>query len=154
MCYFTWLRGFCGHDKVKDLEIRINITGRRVLYMWLLLRWNKDEDLLFCNWETAQLGLDTINSSQHQFHRIPWWVSGKKIYLLIQEMQVQSFGQEDSLGRKWQSTRHPFLGKSHGQRTLIGYSPWGPKRVRHNWAAKQQQSGLHFTDSSEQNLLR
>ena len=25
------------------------------------------------------------------------------------------------------------LGKSHGQRILAGYSPWGPKRVGHGW---------------------
>ena len=30
-------------------------------------------------------------------------------------------------------------GKSHGQRGLAGYSPWGHKRFRHDWATKQQQ---------------
>ena len=29
--------------------------------------------------------------------------------------------------RKWQSTPAPLPGKSHGQRSLIGYSPWGRK---------------------------
>ena len=28
------------------------------------------------------------------------------------------------------------LGKSHGQRSLEGYSPWGHKRVRHDLATK------------------
>ena len=28
--------------------------------------------------------------------------------------------------------------KSHGQRRLVGYSPWGHKRVRYNLATKQQ----------------
>jgi len=41
--------------------------------------------------------------------------------------------------RKWQPTPVFLLGKSHGQRTLAGYSPWGHKRVRHNLATKQQQ---------------
>ena len=31
------------------------------------------------------------------------------------------------------------LGKSHGQRSLWGYSPWGHKRVGHTWTTKQQQ---------------
>ena len=31
------------------------------------------------------------------------------------------------------------LGKSHGQRTLVSYSPRGHKRVRHDLATKQQQ---------------
>ena len=30
-------------------------------------------------------------------------------------------------------------GKSHGQKSLAGYSPWGRKRVGHNLATKQQQ---------------
>ena len=30
-------------------------------------------------------------------------------------------------------------GKSHGQRSLVGYSPWGHKRVGHDLATKQQQ---------------
>ena len=29
--------------------------------------------------------------------------------------------------RKWQPTPVPLLGKSHGQRSLVGYSPWGCK---------------------------
>ena len=30
-------------------------------------------------------------------------------------------------GRKWQSTLGLMPGKSHGQRSLVGYSPWGRK---------------------------
>ena len=30
-------------------------------------------------------------------------------------------------------------GKSHGQRSLVGYSPWGCKRVRHSLATKPEQ---------------
>ena len=33
-------------------------------------------------------------------------------------------------------------GKSHGQRSLAGYSPWGWKRIRHNLAIKQPQQCL------------
>ena len=29
-------------------------------------------------------------------------------------------------------------GKCHGQRSLVGYSPWGHKRVQHNLLTKQQ----------------
>ena len=30
--------------------------------------------------------------------------------------------------------------ESHGQRSLVGYSPWGCKVVRHNLATIQQQN--------------
>ena len=37
---------------------------------------------------------------------------------------VWSLGWEDSLDRKWQPTPVFLPGKSHGQRSLVGYSPW------------------------------
>ena len=39
--------------------------------------------------------------------------------------------------RKWQPTPVFLPGKSHGQRSLASYSPWGHKRVGHNLATKQ-----------------
>ena len=54
-------------------------------------------------------------------------ISVVKIYLSIQEMGVQSLGREDPWRRKWQSTPVFFPGKSYGQRSLVGYSPWGKK---------------------------
>ena len=41
--------------------------------------------------------------------------------------------------RKWQPTPVFLPGKSHGQKSLAGYSLWGCKRVRHDLATKQQQ---------------
>ena len=43
-----------------------------------------------------------------------------------QETWVGSLGQEETLERKM--VTHPqyfLLGKSHGQRNMVGYSPWG-----------------------------
>ena len=39
--------------------------------------------------------------------------------------------------RKWQPTPVYLPGKSQGQRSLVGYSSWGCKRVRHDLAIKQ-----------------
>ena len=36
-------------------------------------------------------------------------------------------------------------GKSHGQKSLAGYSPWGRKRIGHDLATKQQQQ-LQYLD--------
>ena len=57
----------------------------------------------------------------------------------MQEEGVQSLGWEDPLRRKWQRTPVFLPGKSHGQRSLAGYSPWGRKRLRHDLVTKQQQ---------------
>ena len=42
--------------------------------------------------------------------------------------------------RKWQPVLVFLPGKSHGQRNLVGYGPWGHKRVRHDLVTKQQQN--------------
>ena len=44
------------------------------------------------------------------------------------------------LRRKWQPTPVFLPRKSHGERSLADYSPWGRKKVRHNLATKQQHS--------------
>ena len=41
--------------------------------------------------------------------------------------------------KKWQPTPVVLPGKSHGQSSLAGYSPWGCKRIGHNLVTEQQQ---------------
>ena len=43
--------------------------------------------------------------------------------------QVRSLDWEDPLRRAWQPTPIFLSGKSHGQRSLAGYSPWGHKEL-------------------------
>ena len=48
--------------------------------------------------------------------------------------------------RAWQPTPVFLPGESHGQRSLVGYSPWGHKRVRRDLVASQQRTfHLRFT---------
>ena len=48
-------------------------------------------------------------------------------------------GREDPWRRKWQLIPVFLSGKTHGQRSLVGYSPWGYKRVGHHLSTKQWQ---------------
>ena len=54
----------------------------------------------------------------------------------MQEMQVQSLGQKDPPDEEMATHSVFLLGKSDGQWSLVGYSPWGSQRVRHNQATK------------------
>ena len=45
----------------------------------------------------------------------------------MQETQVQSLGQEDPLEKEVSTHLVRLPGKFHGQRSLVGYSPWGRK---------------------------
>ena len=55
----------------------------------------------------------------------------------MQETLVRSLGREDPLEKEPTPAFSP--GKSHGQRSLVGYSPWSHKGVGHDLATKQQQ---------------
>ena len=45
----------------------------------------------------------------------------------MQETQVQSLGQEDSLEKRMATHSSILAGEFHGQGSLAGYSPWGCK---------------------------
>ena len=55
----------------------------------------------------------------------------------MRETQVQSLGGKSPWRRKWQSIPVLLPGKSHGQGSLVGYSPWGRKE-------SDMTEGLHF----------
>ena len=63
----------------------------------------------------------------------------------MQEMWVQSLGQEDPLEKEMQPIPVFSPGKSHGQRSLVGYSSQCYKRVGHDLAAKTMPPPLLFT---------
>ena len=50
-----------------------------------------------------------------------------KILPAMQETWVRSLGPEDSLEKEWLPTPVFLLGEFYGQRSLMGYSPWGHK---------------------------
>ena len=59
---------------------------------------------------------------------LPWWLSGKE-----SACDAGNLGSIPGLGRfpwreKWQPTPVFLPGEFHGQRSLVGYSPWGYKQ--------------------------
>ena len=65
-----------------------------------------------------------------------------------QESQYRRFRLNPLVGknpwrRKSQPTPAFLLGRSHGQRSLMGYSPWSQKRVGHDLVTKQQSQCRH-----------
>ena len=70
-----------------------------------------------------------------QFGEFPWYL---EVYLVAQAVKhlpaMWETGFDPWVGkipwrRKWQSTPVLLPGKSHGQRSLVGYSPWGHKKL-------------------------
>ena len=63
--------------------------------------------------------------------------------------QCRRFGFKPGLGRPpLEENGAPvfFPGKCHGQRSLVGYSPWGHRRVGENLVTKQQHKHMLMSD--------
>ena len=67
-----------------------------------------------------------------------------------QATRAQSPRQEDPLKKEIKPTPLFLPGKSHGQRSLAGYSPWGCKRVQYDLAKNNnndKSSARHIIDA-------
>ena len=54
---------------------------------------------------------------------IPWWLKTGKNLPTVQETWVQSLGREDPLGEGMATHSSILAWRTHGQRSLVGYSP-------------------------------
>ena len=70
----------------------------------------------------------------------PWWLSGRESSCHCRRPRFNPCIRKIPWRRKWQPTPVFLPGKSCGQRSLAGYSPWGRKRVRPSWVTQQQQT--------------
>ena len=98
------------------------------------------------------LPLDNLYSLQHLpcaycMLELPWWLSGKESSCHCRRCRFNPWAGKIPWRRKWQSTPVFLPGKSHGQRSLVGYSPWGCKRVRHDLAPKLQPYACCVSDT-------
>ena len=77
---------------------------------------------------------------QLRLPRLPWWLSGKET---TNQRRRRKRCRLNPWVRKfpWRSQQQPtpvFLpGKSHGQRSLVGYDPWGHRGVKSDRVTKQ-----------------
>ena len=73
------------------------------------------------------------------YEGLSWWLSGKESACQCGRCRRHGFSRcirKIPWRRAWQRTLVFLLGKSHVQRSLVGYSPWGC-RVRHDLVTKQ-----------------
>ena len=75
---------------------------------------------------------------------LPWWLSGKEFTCNAGDTGLIPGVRKISWRRKWQPTLVFLLGKSHGQRSLVDYSPWGCKRTGHDLVTKEQQKPKYW----------
>ena len=69
---------------------------------------------------------------------LPWWISDRESACQCRSPRLDPWVGKLPWRRKWQPTPVFLPGKSDGQRSLVGCSSWGHKRVGHHLASKQQ----------------
>ena len=77
----------------------------------------------------------------------------KRICLQCKRQGFDPWGRKILWRRKWQPTPVGLPGKSHEQRSLVGYSSWGRKRVGSDLASKQQHEQEEASSSSQPQRL-
>ena len=141
------------------LEEFMGVCARRSMWSFVCLRRiNREKRGIKCGkffwlqprWHT-ELGLLPLLSprfaSQHfKFSGFLSGASGKESayqYRRCKRCGFEPWVRKIPWWRKWQPTPVFLPGKSHGQKSLVGSSPWSC-RVRHDWATK-----LNWTDSEK-----
>ena len=74
-------------------------------------------------WKDVEMGRPDANCAL--------WAQGANLYLVSDSLYLWGF--LPFYQSLWQPTPVLLPGKSHGQRSIVGYSPWG-RRVGHDWA--------------------
>ena len=68
-----------------------------------------------------------LNLNIHVMPYLPWWLCQWRVHLQCRRPGFNPWVGKIPWRRKWQPTPVLLPGKSHGQRSLAGYSPWGHK---------------------------
>ena len=72
------------------------------------------------------------------------WLSGKESACQCRRLGFNPWVGKILWRRKWQATPVFLLGKSRGQRSLVGCNPWGHKSAGQELATKQQSNASNF----------
>ena len=71
--------------------------------------------------------LKRLNSRSSMYMGLPRWLSGKESACQCRRCEFSPWVGKIFWRRKRQPTPIFLPGESHGQRSLVSYSPWGPK---------------------------
>ena len=72
------------------------------------------------------------------FTGLLWWFNGKESACQSRRCGLDPWVRKIPWRKKWKPTPVFLPGKSHGERSPAGYSPWDHERVRQDLATKQQ----------------
>ena len=97
-----------------------------------LVLWHIQNYLHFTD-EKIEAQLDWFYLS---LNGLPRWLSSKESTCNSGDVGSIPKSGRHPWGRKWKPTPVFLPRKSHGKRSLAGYSPWGRKKVGHSWVTE------------------
>ena len=123
MIYFTFSNFGSTYNLIKAIQSylvwlkkeRHSITSK----FWLTAVWTSCDFMAFLN---------TCPRLTFYLLGLPWWLSGRESTCQCRRHRFDPWVGKIPW-RKWQPTPVFLPGKSHGQRSLAGYSPWGCKEL-------------------------
>ena len=87
--------------------------------------------------KTEAIGPRKINSKlvegtdnfkvKYLHNRLPWWLSQERVCLQWRRLRFNTWVRKIPWRKEWQPTPVFLSRESHGQRSLVGYSPWDCK---------------------------
>ena len=91
--------------------------------------------LLLCQFLAYTQGSFRI-TKLYPYNKVLWWLNSKESSCQCRKQGFHPWVGKNPWRRKWLPTPVFLPGKSHGERNLVGYSPW--QSVGHYLAAKRQ----------------
>ena len=151
--YTKWKREQLGIKTASVLAKR-KVSGVRLpgiqlkLHFLTVWHWTSNLISLCCSSPICKMIMTTIallhRTDQHldelihgiQNMSLACWLSGKESTWQCRRPGIDPWVGKIPWSKKWQPTPVFLPVKSHGQRSLAGYSPWGRKRIGHDLTTK------------------
>ena len=125
-CKHGYFRNAVDHEAPEDRDTALFIAESPVSSMKGWKEWTKSN----------RRKSPRLYTSCPHAGRLPWWLSGKESACQCRRCGFDPWVRKMPWRRKWQPTPVFLPGKSQGQRSLAGYSPWG---LQHDLVTTQQQ---------------
>ena len=105
-----------------------------ILTSWWCAQWRKIQFSGDGGTDSNSVWFSNFTAATVKNCMSPLWLSCLRIHLQWRRPRFDPWVGKIPWKRSWQPTPVFLPGESHGQRSLAGYSPWGHKRVWHDWA--------------------
>ena len=142
LSFHIWAK-HCSNNTVISIEVCVGLTAGSVV------KGEGAGTRLQCSCLENPMDGGAWWAAVHEFAQSWTWLkrlsssssssSGKESTYQCRRCGFDSWSEKIPWRRKWQPIPVFLPGKPHGQRSLVGYSPWGSRRVEHNLATEQQQ---------------